>query len=356
MNELAPADERWLSLHAFHHGDLDDLLREAVVPTVADLLAGKLIDSWFFLRYWDGGPHVRVRIRPVPGSETVAAEHLRSALSGYLDDHSPAVEMQPEVYRKMAAALAGGESMGSYEKVLRPQGSVVEIAYRPETEVFGTGPAMLAAEQHFARSSVLAAEVITAGMTPGQRRGLLWSMIVTTLASLEPDRDLLRAALRVELGRDQLPPGLDALPAADPAAAYERQASALAARLDRLWPIVTAEPAPRTDEDGLALELRWRADLYELADALRASGADALPSTAAGSPLARVLGEVGPSQQVVAAILARCAHLLANRLGVSVADEMYLGYLAARTICAGWPGTEDAAVEGRDLATTRRPA
>lgn len=356
MNGLAPADLRWRSLHAFHHGDLDDLLRVAVLPTVAELVARRLIDCWFFLRYWEGGPHVRVRIRPVPGAEAVAAEHLRSALSGYLDDHPPAVEMHPEVYRRMAASLAGGESMGSYEKVLRPQGSVVEIAYRPETEVFGTGPAMIAAEQHFARSSAMAAEIITAGMTPGQRRGLVWSMIVTTLASLEPDRDRLGAQLRVELGREQVPAGLDGLSAVDPAEAYRRQAPALAARLDRLWPIVTADPVPRLDEAGLALELRWRAALYDLAGTLRASGADALPSTAAGSPLARVLGEVGPDEQVVAAILARCLHLLANRLGVSVADEMYLGYLAARTICAGVSGTEDPAVEGRGLATARKPA
>ncbi|NDU71194.1 hypothetical protein GWI34_00940 [Actinomadura sp. DSM 109109] len=51
----------WVSVHVYAHADLD----VQVVP-LAGLLSSvaNSVDAraWFFLRYWDGGPHVRLRL------------------------------------------------------------------------------------------------------------------------------------------------------------------------------------------------------------------------------------------------------------------------------------------------------
>ena len=56
----------WLSLHFFHHGDLDRLLVECVGPLVLALKREGAIAESFFLRYWNGGPHIRLRLAVSP--------------------------------------------------------------------------------------------------------------------------------------------------------------------------------------------------------------------------------------------------------------------------------------------------
>src|SRR5881394_1255402 len=67
----------WLSAHLFYQGSLDQLLRQLVSPLVGDLRDRRLIAGHFFLRYWQGGPHVRLRLLP---RQADAAEEIRDAV------------------------------------------------------------------------------------------------------------------------------------------------------------------------------------------------------------------------------------------------------------------------------------
>ena len=49
----------WISAHIFHAGDLDALITRVAGPLVSDLNP----EGFFFLRYWEGGPHLRLRMR-----------------------------------------------------------------------------------------------------------------------------------------------------------------------------------------------------------------------------------------------------------------------------------------------------
>ncbi len=59
----APGRE-WRSYHLFYHGDRDLVLR--LWPTLAPLILSRIVDSFFFLRYSLGGPHIRIRLRLEP--------------------------------------------------------------------------------------------------------------------------------------------------------------------------------------------------------------------------------------------------------------------------------------------------
>jgi thiopeptide-type bacteriocin biosynthesis protein len=61
-----PPGSEWLYAKIFcGTATTDGILRDAVRPTVEAGRAAALIDRWFFVRYRDGGPHVRLRFRGV---------------------------------------------------------------------------------------------------------------------------------------------------------------------------------------------------------------------------------------------------------------------------------------------------
>lgn len=53
----------WTSWHVHQHQGQDRLLTEAVAPLIGIVRSEGLADLAFVLRYWDGGPHVRLRLR-----------------------------------------------------------------------------------------------------------------------------------------------------------------------------------------------------------------------------------------------------------------------------------------------------
>ena len=61
------SDADWLSFHAHYHGDRDLPLRHAVASLVRRLRDDGLLESFFFMRYSLGGPHIRLRLRPAAG-------------------------------------------------------------------------------------------------------------------------------------------------------------------------------------------------------------------------------------------------------------------------------------------------
>jgi len=75
---MAPALCGWRACHIFYHADQNRLLRELVDPLMRELLAARMIDRFFFVRYELGGPHVRLRWRI---SSDTAQEAVEAALA-----------------------------------------------------------------------------------------------------------------------------------------------------------------------------------------------------------------------------------------------------------------------------------
>ena len=74
---------RWLSHHLHWRGDRDPILWHVARPVLATLLAEEAIDSFFFIRYGEGGEHVRLRLRLAP---EVAPEGAGARAHGLLSD------------------------------------------------------------------------------------------------------------------------------------------------------------------------------------------------------------------------------------------------------------------------------
>lgn len=71
-------EARWVSFHVFCP-DRDGLLMQVVQPVVAELWAERIADRFFFIRYPEGGDHVRLRLRiaaeldPAPAADRALA-------------------------------------------------------------------------------------------------------------------------------------------------------------------------------------------------------------------------------------------------------------------------------------------
>ena len=89
-------DRPWFSLHiAYHQGHMDRLLVEHVLPSVKSLLQAGWIESFFFVRYSFGGPHLRLRLLPSPGRKEETRSTVAREAADFLRRH-PSPESFPK--------------------------------------------------------------------------------------------------------------------------------------------------------------------------------------------------------------------------------------------------------------------
>jgi len=160
----APAKSRrlpWRAWHIFLDGPdaLDDLVVSAVQPAaaIADATDGA---SWFFLRYWENGHHLRFRARGLSRAQAAnLGERFRATARAI-------VERSPQEGARIHTPLPGdGWHLDPQALPVFPQGSVEQIAYEPEIRRYGGTQGLALNEALFADSSRLALRVIagTAG-------------------------------------------------------------------------------------------------------------------------------------------------------------------------------------------------
>lgn len=323
----------WISVHLFHRGSLDDLITGAVVPLIEDLSCSEALGGFFFLRYWEGGPHLRLRLLPAsPGHADQVRGTLIERCTRYLTDHpsSPIVATYTaDAYRAMAQRLARAERLADHDRRLRPDDTVELVTYRPEYAAYGQRPALTAVEIHFTESSTIALHLLNAGMPPARRAAAALAMLMLTLAVCEPN--LARACDRLRSS----PAGrIQQATAADPEArrlrdSYRRTREALCDQARDLW--ARAHRTCQTLLEGqLAGWLHSMRILHAQLCAARAQGRFA--PTDCLSPLAHLAVAACPQSPAVPQVLLRCTHLLCNRLGIPAAAETQIAYLVTRTL------------------------
>ncbi|TMR10375.1 hypothetical protein ETD86_39770 [Nonomuraea turkmeniaca] len=325
---------RWVSAHLFHYGDLDALVTEVVTPVVDALDA----DEHFFLRYWEGGQHVRLRLKTADPDR--ARDLVRSAAARHFTRHPSTPPFGQDVYRRFAAVVAREERREHFDERLRPAGTVEFIAYRPEHAAYGDEACLAAVERHFTDSSTLALRVLAAGTPMDQRVAIGLAALTITLAVAEPD--LAAAATRIA---ETAPPDTTRLAASGSAASGSAASGSHAAARPAAPPPV--EPPPVEPRQGALLRQTtnlwsstpagvlgtWRESIQRLRDALDPlQAAGRCRPQDPGSPHAHLAMAVPPARRTVPLILLRCAHLFHNRLGLGREAELRTSSLLASTL------------------------
>jgi lantibiotic biosynthesis dehydratase-like protein len=299
--------EPWTSLHVFHRGGTDRLIVDAVGP----LVRSPEIDRFFFLRYWEGGPHLRLRIR-----QGVVEERARAVLEEYLAAHPSTGVWDPGQYARAAGGLARAEGLEHYDRRLRLGDGVESIPYLPETEVFGGPEATDAVERHFTDSSRIALAVLGRAPERGRLLGFASAALLLALAAWEPDSALVGETLARTRPRWDLPSAREH---------FARQREALVGQALRCRRIATGA------ERASGLVGAWWTSVDTLHRRILACQAGGRFHPApADSSFCPAGGSRERADRVV--LLIRCVHLLCNRLGLSAPEEAHLRHLIGSTL------------------------
>jgi thiopeptide-type bacteriocin biosynthesis protein len=200
----------WKAHHFFYHGDLDVALKHFVRPAVAELAARGLIESFFFIRYTLGGPHLRLRYRlpalAADASEAAAGEVLHAAAARFLERWRSVSTLDPERIRQESRAIL--DAVQEESELYYEDNSLLPFAFKPEVERYG-GPELLEASlDFFAVSSAQALEAVCdpGWEFPGRRGALAFRLLFRQARGFaESEEELLshlgyRLPVRQEVG------------------------------------------------------------------------------------------------------------------------------------------------------------
>lgn len=143
-------ENQYLSFYIYYAEPWETLLLGAVHPLVKKLVDKELITQYFFIRYWEKGPHLRLRLKKKPTAteaevSKIVFENLNNFILKYPSKLLLTTEMEA---RKLAESW-------------RDNNQVRSISYQPETARYGGRAGLPLAElQFFASSRMVLNELI----------------------------------------------------------------------------------------------------------------------------------------------------------------------------------------------------
>ena len=291
QNKLGVADG-WLSAHIFFNGDLydkecDRVILESVAPFVQVCRKNQWITRYFFVRYGENGPHVRLRLH---GAQDIL-EH----------------EVKPLLIAEREAPLR-----------------ILWISYEPEVGRYGGPDGMILAESFFHYSSeisiLLLGKIISEERSSRLGKALL-SMVILLHAFLDNRAKAAKFAGNYGMNYLQTLIRDEALQSRWVEAfgsGYTRQAEMLAIYVNETWERLQAsETLPEVLD-------RYRQNIHEIKWRFKSLWADRR----------LMIGAVVLEnwEHCISAIISSYVHMMNNRLGVTLQEESYLAYLLAQTL------------------------
>jgi hypothetical protein len=345
---MSPGD--WQAIHIYYAGNRRPMLTDCIRPLVDDLRADGLLAGYFFINYWLEGPHVRLRLRPAsPEATGAVCARAEAALARFLAGRPALYEVDSDnylgLYRRMFEVEFSEEERQRYLDAqgrmrIEPNNSYKYVPYEPEYGKYGGVPGVALAEWHFEHSSDLVIDA-TRTLNLHLRRVVLGlaaqlMMIMTTVFVRDEDA----TAGFLKRYADFWHGTFDGVFRMDGFSTYDKAYESMGDGLTRRF--LDLRASCLGGGGGLpGLLGRWldhcvelRARVVELAGdgrlALRGWDGRPAPVTDVAEGLRQ--------------LLAPYLHMTNNRLGLTLADEAYLGHALAR------------ALREREPATTAEPA
>ncbi len=132
----------WLSAHLYFDEPWEDFLIKIVKPYCETVVGSSAAEYYFFIRYWDRGPHIRLRFY---GKKEALENILRPNLEEYFKNFfrmTPSERDEPSYHPNTPE-----------EEIWLPNNSVQWIDYQPELERYGGIYGVALTERNFAASS-----------------------------------------------------------------------------------------------------------------------------------------------------------------------------------------------------------
>jgi thiopeptide-type bacteriocin biosynthesis protein len=290
--ERRVSESRWHSWHLYRAEIDDAFIRSAVRPFVTSIDAEALADSFFFVRYWDRGAHLRLRVKSRFGE--AVDERVRRHFKAFFTSHPSRREHDgPD---------------------LLPNDSVQVAEYEPELDRYGGIERMPIVESQFEASSRAVLDLLADGSSYEGAIGaaIRLHLIFARALGLNCEqtvaffREIARCFLRhPSIGVQDDAGEAHFLAIFDKA--FERSREPLIAAQSSLWSAL---------DEGIEFEERWAnrwlADMRDVACRLRA-----------------ISGSIGLRELE---ICHSCFHMTNNRLGIRNHDEPFVARIIERSM------------------------
>ena len=165
----------WQAAHIFMApgGPMDDFLLDQLVPALA---SDAEKPRWFFMRYGEGGSHLRVRLAGI------TSERFTSLCAAW-----------GAVAPEYADVMRPADKWFNPSETQFPQGSVQLIHYDAEVERYGGLEAIASSETFFCQASALAVKIVSATRGHWEKRLAIGAaLMIETACALHLDRSEAR--------------------------------------------------------------------------------------------------------------------------------------------------------------------
>ena len=303
----------WVSAYIYFDGNIysdecDFVIKQILVPFLEDMENSELFKRYFFIRYSEGGTHIRVRFY---GNTLMLENKLRPLFEN-------------KINRNLSKFFTDMNKNGG-EKVLDPKKFFIKwIPYEPETERYGGKEAVKIAEEFFFYSSVTANEIIKHFGTndKSSRLGKGLALMVILLFKFCVSKEMagklvsnyssgyLKAIAKEEKYQEVLIESFDA--------GFNSQSKKLVELVNTLWDILE-----ENEELPYVLE-SYSKNLDIIYQKLRQGWEN-------NKVIIRET-QVYDWDTCVFSIIPSYIHMMNNRLGIAVYEESYLAHLIAKGI------------------------
>jgi hypothetical protein len=282
-----------------------------------DLLRRGLVTRRFFLRHWERGPHVRIRLQVRPSDADVVRAEVETRVIGYLAEHPGPTDVDQarlDASLRRLSILEHGSADDVEVRTAEPPNVLRWLDYRPELGKYGGPEGVEIAEDVFDVSSLLAGQVLREVSSGGARLGIAMQLLLIASRSLGLDPAARIVFLRSyqERWQNYLPDAPRLLAAWGQQYEHQRETYlSLVADLDAGAPI------------GKGVGLRWEQTLDDAISRLR-------PLVASGVVWPSDVDRQAPPFVAVAALVCQFLHTTNNRMNVRPQGECFVAYLAHR--------------------------
>ncbi|GGK82752.1 lantibiotic biosynthesis protein [Planomonospora parontospora subsp. parontospora] len=306
----------WLSCHVFYHGDTDPLLTDLLLPMVDGLRQDGRVRRHFYLRHWERGPHVRLRLEVRPEHRDGVRSEVERRIRDHLRRAPGPADTDPVRLREALHHLSELEHGTASDEELRtpePPNTVRWIRYEPELAKYGGAEGMEIAEDVFHASSLLAGQVLRLVRNDRTRLGVSLQMLLLASRALglgEEDRLVFLRSYHERWSGYVADERL--------LAAWDEQY-----RLQRSTYTSLIEDLDAGRPLGKGIGERWEHVLATAIERLR-------PLVEAGRTWPAEVDRSAPPLVALATLTSQYLHTTSNRMNVRPQGECFVAYLAHR--------------------------
>ncbi len=317
----------WIASYIYYAEPWDRLLVEAVKPFAEEMIETGLAKKYFFIRYWEHGPHIRLRFF---GDEKVLNSELKPKLENWFGawmKANPSTHTLPAGYEDIP------EKNNWY-----PNNSIQWIEYEPETERYGGPVALPIGEDQFQSCSTAVLEVMdqSAGWTYDHALGTAIQMHLAFSNAVGMDK-LEASAFHGWIFQSWLPMAIPSTTeeAQRPDAVrgvltafetqFQEQKDALLPFIEAFWQAL--DDKEEFDETWVNNWVKEQQEIKAQLEKLDADGKVIYPEER--TPAHANLNQPWEKLKYWS-LYASYVHMINNRLGVQNRDEGYLGFLLSK--------------------------